>query len=85
MQDINRKRIQETLSCYGKDTEVKNYINKIFSDPYRFIVLSNDPDDKIPCYTYKAELKSISSKFKIHLKQKVDDDKLLQDDEEFIE
>jgi len=78
MQDVNRKHIGEALSCYGNKNEVKNYINKIFSDEYRFIVLSNDPDDSIPCYTYKADLRNISDKFKIHLKQKFDDDLLTE-------
>lgn len=70
MQDVNRETVTKTIASMGTKKDAVDYVNKTFSDPYRFIVLSNHPDDEMPLYTYKVNTKKLPDKFKIRLKPK---------------
>lgn len=70
MQDTNREKVVKTLTSLGPKAQAIDYVNKVFSDPYRFIVLSNHPEDTSSLYTYKADLSTIPDSFKIRLKPK---------------
>jgi hypothetical protein len=75
MQDTNREKVVKTLASLGSKKEAIDYVNKVFSDPYRFIVLSNHPEDEMPLYTYKVNRDKIPAGFKIRLKpRQVDED-----------
>lgn len=82
MNDVNRQKVVDVLSSMGPKQQAIEYVNKVFDQSkYRFIVLSNNPNDELSLYTYKVDIEKLVPNFRIQLKNNplmhnTDEDKL---------
>lgn len=78
MSDDNLEIVIKKLQSYMSREEALYFVNKVWSDPYRFIVINNSTKDTgPPIYTYKLDIKKLRPNYRIVLKEKdIEQDKI---------